>query len=207
MELDNETLREIRHIVGGRLRKDYLAWCKRLVWADWEIQDWAEQCATDGILAAQADIRQWDPSKGSFHYWCYLKAKTFARDWLRRSQKQRDSLDQFEPQVADCEDPIEELYSRYDERKALGQLKPEQQEVLALYYLYGMEVARIARILDCKEKTVYTILDRARKKAQENLEMIRLKDSRYEASRQNRPPPESSWTGTLFRLSRMRRES
>lgn len=47
-------------------------------------------------------------------------------------------------------------------RRALHSLDPEQQSVLALYYVEGLAIAEIAIVLDCKVGTVKSRLSRAR---------------------------------------------
>jgi len=102
-----------------------------------------------------------------FSTWMYQIALNLCRDHLRRerrwglliaeptesSSEPKDNLDRFQ---AD-DDPSEEVERR--ERmtavtRALGQIPPEQREVLVLKEFEGLKFREIADILGCPESTV-----------------------------------------------------
>lgn len=186
-DIDSDLIRELFRLVGGRLKRDYMAWYRSLEWSGSQVRDWLEQSCIDGVVAAMASLDKWDPERGDFFLWCYLKARTFARDRLRKAQREQEMMKRLaaEPLAIDY-DPQDIGFKDTELLAAFEQLKPDQQEALALYYFCGMEVAAIARVLDCEMKTVYTIMDRGRKKARELYE--ERKRGRERASPSGQPP-------------------
>lgn len=188
MEIESDTLREVFRLVGGRLRKEYWAWYRSLRWSSHQIQDWMEQSCVDGLMAASANLDKWDSEKGDFFLWCYLKARTFARDRLRKAEKENVFLDSLAAAPTEASyNPIGEYQADESMMVAFSQLSLDQQEALALYHLADIDVASIARILDCEVKTVYTIMDRGRKKARKIYEELRR--SAGSVNHDERPPP------------------
>jgi RNA polymerase sigma factor (TIGR02999 family) len=57
-----------------------------------------------------------------------------------------------EPQVVELRDSLE----------ALGEVNPQQREVVELHYFAGLEFAQIAELLECSQRTVYREWERAR---------------------------------------------
>lgn len=61
-----------------------------------------------------------------------------------------------------------------DELKGiLDVLTPDQKLAFAFYYVGDFEIVEIAQALNCRPKTVYTLLDRGRKRAREVYRRLR----------------------------------
>lgn len=193
MRLNSERIQEIRRSLMGRTRKAYGRWFKHLHWSQDQIQDWLEQVSTDGLIEAREDLARWDPEKGSLDQWCWLKTKTIARDRLRKTTRRDELLESF---VAETKtqpysyDPIESLIQHQSDCRELKEasqiLTEDQKEVLGLYYVRQLAVPRIARIIGCEIKTVYTILDRGRKRLRVTIKSMRSREADAETKLERR---------------------
>ena len=174
--LETDKIRHLLNNLKGRVWKNYSGWLHFQGWSYDRVQEWLHDVCVDGILAAQAKIDKWDPERGDLHYWCYLHARTCARDSLRRANHYkaiRSDLIQEARERAQAYDPIDGMLERWEVGEVLDCLNSAQKEVMSLYYLYGLEVPKIARIVKCAPKTVYATLDRARKKLRaHSLELV-----------------------------------
>lgn len=184
MRLDSETYRELRLTLIARLRRKYSRWCRRLFWSQGAIQDWAEDMVQDGLTAAKRDIAKYKPELSSLTYWCWLKTNTKARNSLLKAEKDAELKAQLLLEPEPSYNPMEELLSIHEVESLLKVLKPEQTEALGLYY-YGVEVEQIARIMGYERKTIYTLIDRGRKKLREEEARLRAEEEGW-----TRKPPE-----------------
>lgn len=129
-----------------------------------EFRDWVDGIVGEGIAIAIAQNKKWDPTKGDFLYWCFLKTRSLVRTELNNEQRYRKAIERLKEEAM-----LEESRSDNDLRaeltQILGQLTQEQQKALALYYLSGMTVNNLAEILNKKPEAVYGLLRRARHKA------------------------------------------
>ena len=162
----SDTIRDIANNLKGRLWRKYSPWCKSLGWSHEQIQELLEDACTDGILAAEASLDKWDPEKSDIHYWCYLKARLIVRNRLAKAERRVGLIDDLVTESSPVSyEPIDDFILRDEMKGILAHLSPEQKEALSLYYLYEVKVNKIALIMGCELKTVYTLLDRGRKKA------------------------------------------
>jgi RNA polymerase sigma factor (sigma-70 family) len=150
-----------------RIRKAYIRSCKRLGWCENDCTDWIEEVCGEGLALAYDQRDQWDEERGGFTQWAYLKTRELARWELQRHQRTQS----FEEPLLVCEETpcYRNSLGEYllkDELKGLLQdLTPDQKAAFGLYYVAEFEVPRIALLIGCSPKTVYTLLDRGRKKA------------------------------------------
>ena len=130
-------------------------------------------------MSQEAFLKAWRNLAGfqfesAFSTWLYRLASNCCLDFLR-SRKRRPTIslvttnDEDEEQVMDVEDtapgPEEQLFSREDRevlQKALGEIDPEQRQILTLRVVNDLSYGEIADILGIKEGTVKSRLSRAR---------------------------------------------
>ena len=130
-------------------------------------------------MSQEAFLKAWKNLAGfqfesAFSTWLYRLASNCCLDFLR-SKKRRPTIslvmsnDEEEEQVMDVEDtapgPEEQLFTREDReilQKALGEIDPEQRQILTLRVVNDLSYGEIAEILGIKEGTVKSRLSRAR---------------------------------------------
>ena len=130
-------------------------------------------------MSQEAFLKAWKNLEGfqfesAFSTWLYRLASNCCLDFLR-SRKRRPTIslvttnDEDEEQVMDVEDtapgPEEQLFTREDReilQKALGEIDPEQRQILTLRVVNDLSYGEIAEILGIKEGTVKSRLSRAR---------------------------------------------
>ena len=178
---DSDKLRETFWIVNARLWKHFSTWGYQLGWSRDTIQDWIEQVTADGIMSARENFHDWDKDRGCFHTWVTLRAKHIGRKRLLKENRGASlvaDLIVLEPPT--IFDPIKESLDNTELALVLRAIHPAQCEALSLHYLWGLEVKRVARIMDCPIKTIYTLLDRGRKNALAEFEKIRRAELKLE---------------------------
>lgn len=154
-----------------------------------EFNDWVESLAGEAVAIAQSQIERWDEEKASFSYFAVLKAKELLRKErtsIRRNYEAQQAL------VLNCREtaPRDEFgqYLLRDELKGvLQKLTFNQRAAVALRYLCGCSATEIARILNCTEDAVHSILYRARSQSREYYLQMR-----YKPPLKPKPPPPSS---------------
>jgi RNA polymerase sigma-70 factor, ECF subfamily len=138
-------------------------WQKRLWWRAYNLTGHTET-AWDITQESWLDIvrglrRLNDPAK--FGAWAYRIVSNKARDWLRQNGRERSTAiesEQLRATTAEC--PSEETAG--DVRVILRRLPVHSQVVLRLYYLEGLGLAEIARVIKVPEGTVKSRLHTAR---------------------------------------------
>jgi RNA polymerase sigma-70 factor (ECF subfamily) len=107
-----------------------------------------------GIIRGLARLR--DPAM--FPSWAMRIAANKARDWVRREQSRRGSIDSAS--ATDRQDTSVEVRERV--RDGLARLDPAHRDILRLHYLEGRPIAVIASELGIPEGTVKSRLSGAR---------------------------------------------
>ena len=130
----------------------------------------AEDLVQDVFLAAFANLRKFDPAKGSFQTWIYRIARNHA---LNAIKKKRELLLDEEPVIvdqhtADRELMVKQAYQRLD--RTLDQLPFDEKLIFVLAEFEGLAYADIARILELPLGTVKSKLFRVREKLRRELE-------------------------------------
>ena len=186
----SDTFRHVQMCLMGRLYKNYSRSCKRLGWSHAYIQDWLEDISVGALELAIKDIEKWEPARGDFHLWVFLKGRMLARDSLRKNENAQgleDDIKTIQPTYAD---PIDEqIATRAEIESLLAEMTPDQAEAISLYYWQGLQVREIARIMRCAEKTVYTLLDRGRKKALAYFDQVEAAEEQLSQTTKNATSP------------------
>jgi RNA polymerase sigma-70 factor (ECF subfamily) len=102
--------------------------------------------------------------EGTFKAWLVRIAHNESISWLRK-QKRNEDIDEFTPDMAPSVGPEQELQVVKDERwkmllGEIGRLNPKQQMAVTLRYFQEMPIRDIARVLECSEGTVKSLLFR-----------------------------------------------
>ena len=178
-----ETPEELLRVLASRIRTKYYRWCQVLGWPSQDCFDWFEEIAGEGLALAYSRIEEWDPEKGSFLYWAYMKTSHIARKELERAERHRRNDTAFAEQEQPENDRyiLEDSFLKEDLRGAIEFLNEDQKLALAYYYLADFDVKRIAQVIGCSESNVigcsesnvYCLLDRGRKKLRGHLEKER----------------------------------
>jgi RNA polymerase sigma factor (sigma-70 family) len=120
----------------------------------------AEETVQEAFLALWRNPEGYDPERGSVRAWLLSTVHHRAVDLVRREEAQRrravDSVpDREEPDHAvEVVEEIGAQEERVSVREALGQLPPDQREVIELMYYGGRSQSQIAQELDLPLGTV-----------------------------------------------------
>jgi RNA polymerase sigma-70 factor (ECF subfamily) len=137
----------------------------------------AEDLTQDVFIKLYANLRSFDPAKGSFHTWITTLTRNLLVDHFRRSRQQRatDSIDagwdqgndapRAEPLVDRRTTPLEHAVHNQLERmvqNALAKVSPELREAVILRDLQDMDYKEIAEVLAIPQGTVKSRISRGR---------------------------------------------
>lgn len=127
-------------------------------------QEDAEELVQDAFVRAFNRLETFG-GRSSFSTWVCRIAYTTAVSWLRKQRIKYLSIDD-NPHLTDTEvDETLDDETRIDDlRRAIAQLKPDEQTLLQLYYFDNRPLADIAYILDVDAGTIATRLHRIRRK-------------------------------------------
>ena len=131
----------------------------------------AEELAQEVFLRVYRSRANYEPT-AKFTTWLFRIANHLALNWIRDGKNERgqESLDWGNPdgfvrQVADRKLNTEQHLlneARLEEvRKAIHALPPKQRAAVLMHKYEEMEYAQIARVLDCSESAVKSLLFRA----------------------------------------------
>ena len=176
-----------------------------------DFRDWVDGMVGEGIAIAIVEQEKWDPKKGDFLHWSFLKTRGLVRKEIRAEERYRKVIDKLK-RLAHTEDSpdrmLDQLVLREELVSILSELTREQRKGLALYYLTGMSVKTLSNILGKQPKTVYVMLERARAKARSVSEELELDFSDQEADEMPLPRPSTGLRSEemSFEEKRRRRE-
>jgi RNA polymerase sigma-70 factor, ECF subfamily len=137
----------------------------------------AEDLTQDVFIKLYANLRSFDPAKGSFHTWIATLTRNLLVDHFRRSRQQRatDSIDagwdqgndapRAEPLVDPRTTPHDHAVQNQLERmvqNALAKVSPELREAVILRDLQDMDYKEIAEVLAIPQGTVKSRISRGR---------------------------------------------
>ncbi len=127
-------------------------------------QEDAEELVQDAFVRAFNRLETFE-GRSSFSTWICRIAYTTAVSWLRKRRMKYLSIDD-QPQLTDAE--VDEAFddeSHIEElRRAIKQLKPDEQTLVTLYYYDNRPLNDIAYILDVEPNVLATRLHRIRRK-------------------------------------------
>jgi RNA polymerase sigma-70 factor, ECF subfamily len=141
----------------------------------------AEDLAQEAFVKAFSKLATYDPSR-KFSSWLFKVAHNTAIDHLRRREVATVSID--EPVGDEADGPARQMEDEEGETpdaaaersdlsraltRAVGHLRPEYREVVALRYQGGLEYGEIVEATGFPLGTVKTYLHRARKELAERL--------------------------------------
>ncbi|MBR1765520.1 MAG: sigma-70 family RNA polymerase sigma factor [Bacteroidales bacterium] len=127
-------------------------------------QEDAEELTQDAFVRAFNRLDSFG-GRSSFSTWICRIAYNTVLSWQRRRRMTFLSIDD-QPQLTDTEvdEALDDEARIGDLRRAIAQLKPDEQTLVTLYYYDSRPLADIAYILDLEPGTIATRLHRIRRK-------------------------------------------
>ncbi|MBP5340579.1 MAG: RNA polymerase sigma factor [Prevotella sp.] len=124
----------------------------------------AEELVQDAFVRAYNRLETFG-GRSAFSTWVCRIAYTTTVSWLRRQRMKYLSIDDLPPLPDAVVDEVLNDETRIDElRRAIAQLKPDEQTLITLFYYDNRPIADIAYILDIETGTIATRLHRIRRK-------------------------------------------
>ena len=138
----------------------------------------AEELVQDAFVRAYDRLETFG-GRSSFSTWICRIAYTTAVSWLRRQRMKYLSIDDLSPlssldgspragaqHLSDAvvDEALDDETRIDDLRRAIAQLKPDEQTLITLFYYDNRPLADIAYILDIETGTIATRLHRIRRK-------------------------------------------
>lgn len=117
----------------------------------------ADDVLQEAMLAVWQKSHLYDPAKAAVSTWIFTIARNHYIDRLRREQRQPGTSDEPDLRAADTRSSISEVSLQQRTiavRHAIGKLRPEQREVIALSFTKGLAHREIAKRLDLPLGTV-----------------------------------------------------
>lgn len=127
-------------------------------------QEDAEELTQDAFVRAFNRLETFG-GRSLFSTWICRIAYTTAVSWLRKRRIKYLSIEE-QPNLSDTEvdDALDDESHIEDLRRAVTQLKPDEQTLITLYYYDNRPLNDIAYILDAEPNTLATRLHRIRRK-------------------------------------------
>lgn len=127
-------------------------------------QEDAEELVQDAFIRAFNRLDSFE-ARSSFSTWICRIAYTTAVSWLRKQRTKYVSIEDNTQLSSAVVDEVIEDETRTEElRRAIAQLRPDEQTLITLYYYDSRPLADIAYILDAEAGTLATRLHRIRRK-------------------------------------------
>ena len=114
----------------------------------------AEEVVQDVFTRAWRHAGEFDPQRSSLRTWLYGIARNAVIDHERRRARRPPAAPAEAPEAASLDEPIERAVLRWQVELALGRLRSEHREVVALAHVQGLSVREIAARLGLAEETV-----------------------------------------------------
>ena len=146
---------------------------RRLIATEHDVDDLAQQ----SFVSAYEKLAQFNGSC-QFSTWLCQIALNKARDAMRTRRYRQDDLDVYELELeGDDDGPQARLEAQQEEQQldrqlqvALGNLKPEERELIVLKYIQGYGYDTVADMLGCTVQAAKVRSFRAREKLKEILQ-------------------------------------
>ena len=146
---------------------------KRLAWRLTAHREAAADIVQDAWLAIVRGLNRLD-DPARFRAWAYRIVSNKCADWTRRRVVQRSITQNLQREVASTQangpDETDSANELARLRDALAKLPEQQRAALSLYYLEGMSVSDVARVLCVARGTVKSQLYNARGRLKKALE-------------------------------------
>lgn len=136
---DNAALAELYDRYAGAM----LALARRIVGRGAE----AEDLIHDVFLEAWRHSADYDPARGTVKAWLLLRARSRSLDLQKSARVAKQASGLSDDWLAQLSDPSRDTAAGADQarlRQVLGELSPEQREVLLLGYFEGLSSSEIA---------------------------------------------------------------
>lgn len=146
--------------LGPRLRRLALAWCGE--------QSLADDLAQEALARALARLETLKDDK-ALEGWVFSILANCFRDHCRRHKPADQFEECIDPSLASADEQLSRQQTRNRVRGAIGQLTPEQREVLMLVDLEACSYTEVADILGIPVGTVMSRLSRARQRLKQLL--------------------------------------
>lgn len=131
-----------------------------------------EDLLSDVFFAALKNLGRFRHRGIPFRFWLLGIATNLANQWARRNRRRPEPMEAAEGIVDPLQEHTAAVEDRDEQEAALRQLlalKPKHQAVLALHYLEGLSVEKVAEVLNCRPGTVKSRLSRARRELRRKL--------------------------------------
>ncbi len=134
----------------------------------------AEDLAADVWMRVIAALPSFEGDEQSFRAWLYTTARNRLTDWYRSSQRRVEAVEAARFAAMPSDHGVE---TEFDERSGtdaaiamIGQLPPAQAEAVMLRVVAGLDVARVARVMDRSPGSVRVLCHRGLKLLERRLQ-------------------------------------
>ncbi len=133
----------------------------------------AEDLAADIWLRILRALPTFEGDESGFRGWLYTTARNRITDWYRSGERRTDAIEHSSlailPAPNNVEDEVAE-HSATDRAIALiGELPPDQAEAVMLRIVAGMDVSRVAAIMDRTPGSVRVLCHRGLRRLEQQL--------------------------------------
>lgn len=130
----------------GKLYDQYQPHIYRFVWSRVQHQQTAEDMTGEIFMRMVKNLPHYQDSGNPFRAWLYRIARNLLTDYFRQSAKQV-SLDEVEHIMENTESlemVVQHSITITSVTEALGQIDPEQREVVVMRFLVGLPIKEVA---------------------------------------------------------------
>lgn len=131
----------------------------------------AEDATQQTFAKAWAAASSYDPER-PFSSWIYSIARRTAIDIWRAESRRRRSRTVDESEIAEMPPGLESTWERFEVRRALEALTPEEREVVRLTHYEGYTHSQVAELLEISIGTVKSRSHRAHRRLAQALEHL-----------------------------------
>lgn len=136
------------------------------------LPDRQEECFDDVMLKIWQNIGSFDESKNTFQNWAAAIARYHAIDYLRRYQKEMESVSMGHMEIAEEDHMLGQIIGQEiseEMESMLAALKPADRELFLKRYVEEKPVEQISEETGMKKEIIYNRLSRGRHKIRRHL--------------------------------------
>lgn len=122
-----------------------------------------EECLADVLVSVWYHIDSFNPDKNEFKQWIAAIAKYRAIDYLRKTERKKRHISQFELNESIASQTVSDTFV-LDTESLLDGLSDIEKSIFKNYYVDGQPLKEIASHFHVRESWVHNKLSRGRKK-------------------------------------------
>lgn len=160
----------------SKIYDQYIERIYRFIFLKVNSKELAEDLTSETFLRTWQVFQEGREKIENMNAFLYQVARNLVNDYYREKRKAQIVSTEFAPTLIDPAENIEEKLSRQSDleviKKAMQDLNEDYQNAILWYYIEGLSVKEIAKILDKSEGATRVLISRALKSLRNKIEEV-----------------------------------